>query len=576
MKTTTAGRAGACRSGGFTLIEIGIVIMIIGLLSSFILVVSMQGIERAKERATQSLIAKLDALVNERLQLLLSQQVDANLTHRYLADPNYPIGSFPIDPSTGAPDPTRMPAASQRADIIARADYIKAQMPDVFFIQVDPNNLSATSNSVVYPLNFGGYFPQGNPPFSLGGTQSINSSPTDKYILPLGNSVYFNPLGNNYGAVPLNYATNPPTPVPPPGYSAPGTGIYGAAYTAAAGLLKNLGNAQEQLIGMTPAPYLSAGYNGVDDNGNGYVDDFSEGVNATNFAAVQACLKNHRHSTARAEALYAFLIESPGATVGRDSFKDTEVADTDGDGMPEFVDAWGNPVLFFRWPTYYNSDVQKGVPWDGASAGTYRGSVPYTSYSDRRETNPLDPNGQLVSPVWWARQASNPPWNTVSAYPGYLSFLFQQMYFSLLDPTATATIPESPASVRWDRTGYFKRRGFQNRFLILSAGPDGLHGVPLLNDGDPADGRIRSSWGNATSIDGISLDLNLVEGSARPFQFNFGTNAFPIGNATYDGLRPGPGDPSQVPVARATPQIVLDGYDDISNHNLRVSGAAAR
>lgn len=546
--------------GGFTLIEIGIVVMIIGLLTSFILVVSMQGIERAKERATQSLIAKLDGLVNDRIQVLLSQQVDANLSHRFAADPNYPIGAFPNG------DPNAFPVASQRADIIARIDYIKAQMPDVFFVQVDPSTLSATAGAPIYPLNFAGYFPQG--PRGLGGTQTVNGSPLDKYILPQGQAVFFNAATSNYGAVPLAGF--------PPDYSPTGTGIYGAAYTAAAGLLKNLGNASDQVIGMPAAPYDPRGYNGVDDNGNGYVDEFAEGINATNFAAVQACLANHRHSTARAEALYAFLVESPGALVGRDSFKDSEVADTDGDGMPEFVDAWGNPLLFFRWPTYYNSDVQKGVPWNGGSQASYQATVPYSGYSDRRETNPLDPNGQLTSPVWWARQYANPPWNNVSPYPGYLSLLFQQMYFSLLDPTATSTVPENPAWARWDRTGFFKRRAFQTRYLILSAGPDGVHGVPLLNDGDPSDGRIKSSWGNPTSIDNISLDLNLVEGAARPFQFNFGNNAFPVGNPFFDVLRPGPGDPSQVPVARSTVQIIEDGFDDLSNHNLRVTGAAAR
>lgn len=546
--------------GGFTLIELGIVIMIIGLLTSFILVVSMQGIERAKERATEALIAKLDTLVNDRLQIILSQHVDANLTHRFMADPNYPIGAFPNG------DPNAFPTTSQRADVIARIDYVKAQMPDVFFVQVDPGTLSASGGPPIYPLNFAGYFPGGQR--GLGGTQTLNNSPLDKYMLPVGQTVYFNPPAGNYGAIPLTGL--------PPGFSPTGTGIYGAAYTAAAGLLKNLGNASEQMIGMPAAPYDPRGYNGVDDNGNGYVDEFAEGVNAANFPAVQACLRNHRHSTARSEALYGFLVESPGALVGRDSFKDSEVADTDGDGMPEFIDGWGNPILFFRWPTYYNSDVQKGVPWDGGSVASYRSSVPYAGYSDQRETNSLDPNGQLVSPAWWARAYANPPWNTISPYPGYLTLLFQQMFFSLVDPTATPATPEPSAPTRWDRTGFFKRRAFQTRYLILSAGPDGIHGVPLVNDNDPSDSRIKASWGNSASIDGISLDLNMIEGAARPFQFNYGTNAFPIGNPFYDAIRPGPGDPTQVPGARPTYQIVDDGFDDISNHNLRVSGAAAR
>lgn len=32
-------------------------------------------------------------------------------------------------------------------------------------------------------------------------------------------------------------------------------------------------------------------------------------------------------------------------------FSASEVGDTDGDGRLEFLDAWGNPLLFYRWPT---------------------------------------------------------------------------------------------------------------------------------------------------------------------------------------------------------------------------------
>ena len=39
------------------------------------------------------------------------------------------------------------------------------------------------------------------------------------------------------------------------------------------------------------------------------------------------------------------------APVGVDAFLEQEIADTDNDGLPEFVDAWGNPLRFYRWPT---------------------------------------------------------------------------------------------------------------------------------------------------------------------------------------------------------------------------------
>ena len=83
-----------------------------------------------------------------------------------------------------------------------------------------------------------------------------------------------------------------------------GTGVYGASYTAAAGIYKNLG-------------YLPQGYDGVDNSpagsaGAGLIDEMGEGVNSTNQALVQGHLNNHTHSTARSEMLYALLVEGRG------------------------------------------------------------------------------------------------------------------------------------------------------------------------------------------------------------------------------------------------------------------------
>ncbi|MBD3673010.1 MAG: type II secretion system protein [Planctomycetaceae bacterium] len=63
---------------------------------------------------------------------------------------------------------------------------------------------------------------------------------------------------------------------------------------------------------------------------------------------------NHRPETESAEVLYHFLTNSSqfgGAAVEKGEFSDQEVADTDNDGLLEFVDAWGQPLRFYRWPT---------------------------------------------------------------------------------------------------------------------------------------------------------------------------------------------------------------------------------
>ncbi|NNJ26891.1 type II secretion system protein [Alienimonas chondri] len=64
---------------------------------------------------------------------------------------------------------------------------------------------------------------------------------------------------------------------------------------------------------------------------------------------------NYRNDpTASSEALLLFLTQ--GETYGvadtdEDAFKESELADADGDGLREIVDGFGNPIRFYRWPT---------------------------------------------------------------------------------------------------------------------------------------------------------------------------------------------------------------------------------
>ena len=45
-----------------------------------------------------------------------------------------------------------------------------------------------------------------------------------------------------------------------------------------------------------------------------------------------------------------------------EAFHGSEVADTDGDGFLEFVDAWGRPIHFLRWaPAFSDSELQQNV-----------------------------------------------------------------------------------------------------------------------------------------------------------------------------------------------------------------------
>ena len=43
--------------------------------------------------------------------------------------------------------------------------------------------------------------------------------------------------------------------------------------------------------------------------------------------------------------------------VGSGMFSEGEVGDTDGDGLPEFLDGWGRPIRYILWPAgFFRSD----------------------------------------------------------------------------------------------------------------------------------------------------------------------------------------------------------------------------
>ncbi len=91
-----------------------------------------------------------------------------------------------------------------------------------------------------------------------------------------------------------------------------------------------------------------------DTNGNG-VNDALEAVPGVNLAVLMTQIgPTSRHPTESAELLYFALtrMQSFGVPpVSESEFGDTEVRDTDGDGLMEFVDGWERPLRFYRWPT---------------------------------------------------------------------------------------------------------------------------------------------------------------------------------------------------------------------------------
>jgi hypothetical protein len=479
-----------------------IVLVIIGLLISAVLVVGNEGVRSAERRATQELLTKLEVALTDRMEALMASRVDPTPAHQWFA-------------ATFLPTPNPPLFSDERAQIIARVDQIKREFPDVWFIQNDPT----------YPINFAAQ------PYA---GAAVRGLPVDAYTLPVGQAIYNNPAANSFGSCPTTY---PPLPAD---YRISGEGVYGASYAARAGILKNLG-------------YAKPGFDGTDNNGNGLIDEAAEGLiglSAADQATITAHLNNHTHKTARAEMLYSLLTEGFGpfgSAFTPDDFTSREVQDTDGDGLPEFVDPWGQPIQFFRWPIDYHSDTQKGFNPDPSKLyGVY-------SIFETREQYPFDPNQELMAPAWWSNFSGTNP-----TQPSPQAIAFSQSFTCLFDPYSSLTSLTYPpnSTPTWDRQGVYPRRAYYTKFLVVSSGPDRLSGVYRLQDGF-----VRSNMSSPITI--TTAILGNYTNTANNGTFSAGEGWAP----PYDPLN----SPSFSPDDLSTLMGVA-AADDLANQTFQAPG----
>ncbi len=103
-----------------------------------------------------------------------------------------------------------------------------------------------------------------------------------------------------------------------------------------------------KLLRPTAEQQLRNGYDSIPPNASPTAGDITTRMNAL------WAIHNLDRTSESSELLYFFLFHSGNfgsAEVSRDEFTEKEIADTDGDGLREFVDAWGQPLRFYRWPT---------------------------------------------------------------------------------------------------------------------------------------------------------------------------------------------------------------------------------
>lgn len=165
----------------------------------------------------------------------------------------------------------------------------------------------------------------------------------------------------------------------------------------------------------------------------------------------------HNINTQSAALLYWILTKSEVfgiAPVDESEFSSVEVRDTDGDGLLEFVDGWGQPLRYYRWPCHLFR------PGDGAAVPPGISAAGALSPPDRT----------FVSLIWQGLPA-------VPTAAGE----FDPLARDPDDPTGQLWLfinsPGAPAGAATAVQNFYGTPSTYNAFLIMSAGRDGILGL---------------------------------------------------------------------------------------------------
>ncbi len=186
-------------------------------------------------------------------------------------------------------------------------------------------------------------------------------------------------------------------------------------------------------------------------------------------AASQYFAGNLQNRAESAECLYWIITQADNfgvEPVGESEFTSSEVADTDGDGRLEFVDAWRLPLMFYRWPTRLIRAAQPNV-WTSSNptpavnravAGLLFSGLPATGSPDPLQRDPDDRLGLFSTQI---------------VSKGISPLQYESLYLSGTAPSYSQA-PTTPAPASASDTGYFATHTGDTYHLplIVSGGAD--------------------------------------------------------------------------------------------------------
>ncbi len=126
-----------------------------------------------------------------------------------------------------------------------------------------------------------------------------------------------------------------------------------------------------------------------------YNNFYTSHYNAANVVPDKVC----------AQAAMLYMIVSLGSPEAMEQFNQSEIGDTDNDGMPEFLDGWKRPIFFLRWAPGFSS------PYSGIQVDNP------TTHHDPFDPNHFDTNAyHLIPLIYSGGSNSNPGLNIQSGY----------------------------------------------------------------------------------------------------------------------------------------------------------------
>ncbi len=270
-----------------------------------------------------------------------------------------------------------------------------------------------------------------------------------------------------------------------------------------------------------------------DANGNGVLDG-TEDTNSNGVLDGYVHAK-HKPETESSALLYYMLTRMQVfgvPPVGETDFSTSEYRDTDGDGLLEFVDGWGQPLRFYRWPTRLlkpngirGADNQPGV------AGTNDNPELNNTVDDFLEFGKVSSDDITVSPSQRGFAGhlilglpSGPvfsgQWDSLSEDPddpyGLISTEIKRLYLQ------SNGVTNVTAGASGFNEMNFPTIDTYHTPLIISAGPNGQFGLYLPNLSEDLNGDGMFQAAEDTNGNGV-LDNGVLaqpmHGSGNAFDF---------------------------------------------------------